>query len=183
LTVDIGCHTLQPWIPPLIAAAALNSLALIIGRGSWMHTVGVLSVLLWLCLPILVISGLLFVVGRPYEMARWLAVRAAVAVGVLASTGISAALGVPLAAWDVARAQAHCEKFIPAIEDYKRAHGAYPRDLSFLPRQSWRPYLAGSDCGYDVYQSGAFGFTFSDPRGLMRFVSYGSETGKWSVWQ
>jgi hypothetical protein len=166
----------------VIASAVLNALALYFGRGWWVHMVGVLAAMAWIGAPALVIGAVLWVVGFRYPAARRSAMVAFVAGVVVASTIASVLVGQLVVSYDIARAKAYCETFIPAIEQYRRAHGTYPRDLRAIPQMAGSPpRLAGQGCQYTAVESG-FTFTLLDPRRLMAFISYRDSERAWVEW-
>ncbi len=105
---------------------------------------------------------------------------------------------------DLQKVQAHCESFLPALEEYHKENGAFPSELQQLPsfkqmeeervkRKEELPWIlkevsAKQPQGVPYYraikQGKDFEFFFDDPAdiGLQQYVYTGS-SGAWSLEQ
>ena len=99
-----------------LVSALLNAGMVILGRGSWLHTVAVLFGGIYVGLPALFLGGCGYLTGYRKDVAR-----IAVAVFVLtASLVISLIPGRVLVKHDIAAARAYCESLMPGIDRYRQ---------------------------------------------------------------
>jgi hypothetical protein len=164
----------------IAAALLLNGALLWTGRGGLGHIVLALGIALWLGLPFVVIGAAVYALSRRRPRTRRVGRGLAVFGTVCISGIVSLAPGHWLVEHDIAAAERDGDAVAAQLDDYKRSHGSYPRDLSAIRREPNPPFLA-RDLGY--YSDGSrFGFTIGDPRGLMDFIGYSSEDHLWKTW-
>jgi hypothetical protein len=165
----------------VLAAVAFNVVALVVGRGYFIHWFAVLVIAVYVGAPALVLGGCAYLLRKRFRFAGQLA-RVSVLVSIVsASTLISLLPGRELAKHDIATAKAYCDALISQIEQHKRTRGVYPPDLSAFRRQGDGPRLVRRNLHY--WSDGVhYEMTFGDPRGIMNFVSYGSMNPRWSEW-
>lgn len=171
----------------VLASALLNGVALAAGRGSFIHWFAVMVIATYVGVPALVIGACSYFLRNRFLFAQRLARVAALVAVVSASTLVSLIPGRELVKGDIAAAKKYCESLIPEIDEYQRAHGAYPLDISLIPQSGEVPRLLrgsqsrGEFCQY--WSDGSeFSFNFGDPRGIMNFIGYNSHVRRWSEW-
>jgi hypothetical protein len=137
--------------------------------------------LIYVGAPALVIAAGAYCLRHRYGFARRLASFGALVMLVSASSVASLAAGGVLADRDIAAAKEYCQPLIAAVEAYHAEHGAYPADVSDILGNRVTPRLLR---GHRFYWSNGvtFEMTFGDPRGMMNFIGYNSETHRWSEW-
>ena len=158
-------------------SALLNAGMVILGRGSWLHTVAVLAAGIYVGLPALFLGGCGYLVGYRKDVAR-----IAVAVFVLTtSLVISLIPGRALVKHDIAAARTYCESLMPGIDRYRQEHGVYPLTIAVVAHGENMPRLLRNTSFY--WSDGlTYGFNFGDPRGMMNFAGYNSQTRQWDEW-
>jgi hypothetical protein len=162
-----------------LASVVLNGVALLAGRGSWGHGLLVLGIAIYIAAPALVGAMLAFCFRHRWRFARRVALIAGAVAVVSASLPLSLIPSGAIANRDIAAAKEYCETVFPAIEQYRRMNGVYPRDLSVIQRSPQVPRLMRRFPWY--WSDGSrFEIFLIDPRGLMSFISYDSQTGRWT---
>jgi hypothetical protein len=68
---------------------------------------------------------------------------------------------------------------LPALDDYKHAHGTYPRDLKVVSGKHELPRML-RDFPYYWTDGAEFHFTFLDPSGMMNGFEYSSRSKRWA---
>ena len=68
---------------------------------------------------------------------------------------------------------------MPVLDDYKRAHGTYPRDLKVVSGSHEPPRML-RDFPYYWADGAEFHFTFLDPSGMMNGFEYSSRSKRWA---
>ena len=165
----------------VVASALLNGVAIVAGRGSFYHLLAVLGAAIYVGVPALIGFVCSRLVRERVPLARRLAPVAGAVALVSASTLLSLVPGAAVARRDIAAARSYCESLIPAIDEYQRTHGAFPSNIVFVAKDREVPRLLR---GVTYYWSDGTEFTinFGDPRGMMNFIGYNSETRRWSEW-
>jgi hypothetical protein len=164
----------------LVAAAVLNAAMLFWLRGGWGHEFFATIIALWLGLPAVMIGGGLYAFAS--RSPRWRNIGRGFGIaGVVCISGlISIAPGQWLIERDIVEAERYCDGLIRQIEEYRRSHGSYPRDLSPIQQELLPPHLAR---GARYWSNGSeFGIDMGDPRGLMNFIGYSSTSRQWHAW-
>jgi len=165
----------------IAAGVALNVWASLAGRGSFLHHVAVLGCTVWIGLPLFVVGGVVFVIGRRKASPRLLsgAVWLLLAGLVVASSLVSLIPGRRSANADISAAQRYCEEAANGLEEVKAKTGLYPTNLpsstASLPRLLNAHAFFWSD-GTN-YQ-----FTFPDPTGMMDMFGFDNGNKKWQKW-
>jgi hypothetical protein len=158
-----------------------NVVALMVGRGYFIHWFAVLVIAIYVGAPAMVLGGCAYLLRKRFRFAGQLA-RVSIFISIVSvSTLISLLPGRELAKHDIAAGKAFCDSLISQIERDKRTRGAYPPDLSAIWRRGDGPRLVRKDLHY--WSDGVqYEMTFGDPRGIMNFVSYSSMNPHWSEW-
>ena len=160
------------------AALLLNTLLVVLGRGTFINAVLAVAFPVYVGAPALVVAFIAFMLRRRYASAGTVA-RISAAIGCVAVSALaSLPVGAAVASHDIRDAETYCESFIPQIQAYKRTHGEYPRQLSLAAIRRARPRLIRDRLFYSSDTS-AFYFSFEDPRGLLNTMEYSSKTAQW----
>ena len=164
----------------MVASVLVNAALLLVGRGGFIHWFSAMVIALDLGIPGVLIGGSVYAVGYRFRLARRIG-RVIALVGAVCVSGlISLAPGQWVVRHDIAAAERYCDALILQVDDHKRDHGSYPRDLSLLRRDPDVPRLARS---MHYWSDGStFGFDLGDPRGIMSFIGYSSTTRRWREW-
>jgi len=167
----------------ICASLLLNVVLLLIGRGSFGHWFLALVLATWIAGYALLLAGGLYVIGYWAPRIR----RGARIVAIIALVCVSGVISLAPGHWvvehDIDAAKRYCDALIIQIDDYKRAHGAYPADVSVLHPDPNVPLLLRADWStmYRPYGSW-FSIDFTDPRGIMNWIGYSSTTREWRTW-
>jgi hypothetical protein len=165
----------------LLGSAVLNGVALAVGRGGFLHVVAVLGCALYVGVPALAVWTCAYALENRFRLAGRIARVAMLVASVSVSTLLSLLPGREMAKRDIATAKAYCDSLISQIEQHHQTRGVYPPDLAPFWRQGDGPHLVRHSLHY--WSDGAqYTFTFSDPRGMMNFVSYRSSDRSWAEW-
>jgi hypothetical protein len=166
----------------ICASVLLNLVLLLLGRGSFGHWFLALVLATWIAGYALLLAGGLYVIGYWAPRVR----RAARIVAIIALVCVSGVISLAPGHWmvehDIVAAKRYCEALIVQIDDYKRAHGSYPVDMSVLHPDPNVPLLLRGDWP-SIYQNhdSRFSINFTDPRGIMNWIGYDSSTREWST--
>ena len=172
----------KPLLFVVMAAVVLNSLATFIGRGSFLHTVALMALCMWIVAPVLLLAGVTMVVAakhgaRGYYRAAQVALLGALALGSLC---ISALTGGLVRERDIAEAKRYCESYVPSLDRHRSEHGKYPPSLDEVARTDEVPRLLANATFY--WPDGdEFRFEFGDPGALMSFITDDSERRAWET--
>ena len=173
----------RPLLIAGVTALVLNVLFTFIGRGSFIHLVMVLGLVLWIASPVLLLAAVTMVVAtrmekRLYAKAAYVVLLASL---VMWSLSISILTGDVVRERDIARAKAYCESLIPALERHRGQRGSYPQTLEGISLAKEHPRLL---IGSAFYRSDgeAYCFDFGDPGRLMGYVAYDSTRREWHEW-
>ena len=161
---------------PLSIAVIVNVVLIFVGRGSFLHMVGVMGLVVWVALPAGAVAGLLYFMKRRGRFARVTFAIACVAL----STIVSAVGGTFLLQHDIAQAKAFCESLVPKLEQHRAKTLSYPDRIEAIDRRTPPRLLRDGD-----YYSGspnAYSFSFSDPGGMMNGFAWDSHAGRWEEW-
>jgi hypothetical protein len=173
-------HITPLFIAAAAIAAILNVVLIFVGRGSFLHLVGVMGAVVWVALPAGVISGLLrFVTRRNGAPNRFARVTLAI-MCVALSTVVSAVAGSFVLQRDIAQAKAFCESLIPKLEQHRAKTLSYPDRLESIDRRT-PPYLLRSR-PYYTGSPNAYSFSFDDPGGMMNGFAWSSDANRWEEW-
>lgn len=167
------------WISFAVVATIVNVALVFFGRGSFLHSVIAISLIVWVALPAFAVAVLCVLLRKRgpgfRRTARWTA-----GIGVIASSClISLPIGSALLRHDIATARAFCESLVPKIEAYRAHHGKYPRDIRAVAGSGATPRLLEAP-GYYGSNGESYSFFFEDPSGMMNSFSYDSATKTWS---
>lgn len=165
----------------LAASAALNLLATLLGRGSFVHFVGAIGVAAYIGLPAFIAGTLFYALRSRYARARTIATLAWTVSVVALSVLISIWPGRRLAARDIAEAEAYCEMLATKLDAVRQQTGRYPVDLSALRGGSEGPRLVRESLGYSS-DGGEFELTIDDPREPMNNLAFRSSDRRWLSW-
>ena len=170
------------WIIAITSSIFLNVFLILWGRGSFASTLITIGAAIWVGVPLLVLSTVLFLIARYKNSARYKRIfSSSIAVAlIIASTLISIPIGTRVLAYDVRKAMVFCEDLIPELELSKHTHGVYPQDITVLLDNRRLPDVLNGT----FYQSDGTGFTFtiSNPGTIMGGKQFSSRTGEWSNW-
>lgn len=166
-----------------LAGLLLNGLAIWLGRGSFVHTIGVIAIAAYVGLPALIAGILFYALRSRYGRARTIGI-AAWTVSIVALSGLlSLWPGRALADHDVAEAKAYCEQLAARLDALRQQTGRYPADLSTLRAAAVEPRLVRESLSYSSGADGAtFELAFTDPRQLMTGLAYHSGDRRWVDW-
>ncbi|HUP62955.1 MAG TPA: hypothetical protein VNA69_21360 [Thermoanaerobaculia bacterium] len=164
-----------------ILIVALNIVAAFVGRGSFLHVMIALMLLMYVVVPATVLALLAMVVARwrpaLHAVARWLFVVALVAGSFL----LSVPPGILLLRRDIAAAKSYCDALVPRLEEHRRMHGAYPEKIGAVSNAADRPRLLVRDTFY-MSNGVEFLFSFDNPGGMFNGFSFASTDGRWEEW-
>ena len=165
----------------VLASALVNAVAIAAGRGSFAHYLAVFALGIYVGVPAAVICLCSWLVRDRFPFAGRMARGAGLVACVSASALLSLVPGTALAKRDIAAARSYCDSLIPAIDQYQRTHGVFPSNIVFVAKDREVPRLLR---GVTYYWSDGneFIINFGDPRGMMNFIGYSSETRRWSEW-
>ncbi len=165
----------------IAASVALNLLATLLGRGSFVHFVGAIGVAAYIGIPAFIAGTLFYALRSRYARARTIATLAWTVSVIALSVLISIWPGRRLAARDVAEAEAYCERLAAKLDAVRQQTGRYPVDLSALRSGTDGPRLVRESLSYSS-DGGEFELTFNDPRELMNDLAYRSSDRRWLSW-
>ncbi len=116
----------------LIAGGVGFSVAMVLSfifRGDFGHGLIVACVLIYIVLPLMLIAGIIFIVGRLWHR-KWLSWILTVALALMAFSSVqvvSMPIGWYLQEGDVRLAREYCEQLIPLLKAHKEQAGSYPK--------------------------------------------------------
>ena len=160
------------------ASVLLNCALLWIGRGGFFHWFSAMVIALYLGIPGVLVGGSVYALAHRFPSARRIGQVIALVGAVCVSALISLAPGYWMVRHDIAAAERYCDALIVQVDDYKRAQGSYPADISSFRHRRDEPILVRGSLSYWSNASG-FGLDFVDPRGLMNFIGYASADRRW----
>ena len=151
----------------------------LLGRGSFFHWVAVGALVVVAAAAAL--AGILaFAVSNigpspRIRAAAWISLGLA---AVLGSTLASLPLGNMILRSDVHAAKEYCESLVPRLEEHRRLHGTYPRDINAVGYTPDPPRLLRERMYYSSDGS-SYSFDFTNPSGLLNGFRYDSDSRKW----
>ena len=172
-------------VPALVVAACSGSARWLLTRAALILAAGVSVAILATFITGVVVAAIFFVTLPLLVVAAASyggALRPVGRVGMLVAAVTFSALisfftGDEVAKHDVAWMTKYCEALASKLDEYKRARGAYPRDLSPLLSHD---RVAPSDLEYSSDGS-RFTLSFNHPRRLLTRYNYSSQTRTWFV--
>jgi hypothetical protein len=176
----IGEERMPRPLPVAIFSLAAIVGLVFVGRGSFVHTVVVLALLLYIAGPLLLVSAVLFAFrrGRPKIQQ---ALRGVIGIVIiLLTTLLSLPAGGLVHDRDVARAKAFCEALVPELDRYKQTTGSYPRTIAPVLRDAPPPLLL-RDRTFYMSNGAEFEFSFTDRAGMMNGFTYFSAERIWQL--
>ncbi|HET6407365.1 MAG TPA: hypothetical protein VFG14_05745 [Chthoniobacteraceae bacterium] len=136
--------------------------------------------LVWVGVPAAIIASVLLLVANRTGRSRRLGLTIFSVVG--ASTclvGLAVLSNHFVQEWAVSEAKAFPARIAPYLEEYRRAHGAYPKTLDQLPAKPPLPRLMR---GFGYHSDGqSYSFMFPQPGGFIDCWNYDSETQTWEL--
>ena len=148
---------------PLTASVLLNVVLVLLGRGSFGHWFLAMVLATWIAGYALLLAGGLYVIGYWAPRLRRSARIVAIITLVCVSGVVSLAPGPWVVEHDIDAAKRYCNALIVQIDDYQRAPGSYPVDVSVLHPDPNVPLLLRGDWSsmYRTYGSW-FSIDFTD---------------------
>lgn len=163
------------------ASVALNLLATVFGRGSFVHTILAVGIAAYIGLPAFIAGTVFYALRARYRRAQRITVLswtvAAVAVSLLASLWA----GTYLVLRDIADAQDYCDAIVARLDQVHQSTGHYPSDLSAFRHDGEGPRLVRQSLSYSS-DGNEFELTFIDPRGIMNGLAFRSRERRWVEW-
>jgi hypothetical protein len=165
----------------ILVSALLIAGMVILFRGSWLHTVAVLSAGIYLGIPTAIVGAIAYLLRYRSRVAKQMASAAAAVLIVIVSLFISLIPGHALVSHDIEEAKTYCEALIPRIESYHQEHGVYPTEIAAVLHLGKPPHLLRHGSFY--WSNGQeYRFDIGDPRGIMNFIRFISQTREWQEW-
>jgi hypothetical protein len=168
------------WVVVALAiSAVLNTIAVMVGRGSYAQTMFVLHAILFVGLPAFVAGLVLMIAGRENRWNLFLAGYALNLVSLVAGLMVvSAFVGFFIADRDVRETKEYCEWLVPQLEKYRQDKGQYPDDIDEIISRGLEPPLL---LGNTFYRKAGEGYVmeFRDPSTKSRMVEYSSWKKQW----
>jgi hypothetical protein len=172
------------WVVVALAiSAGLNTVAVMVGRGTYEHIMFVLHGILFVGVPAFVAGLILMIMGREKRWNLFLAGYALNLVSLVAGLMVvSAFVGLFIADRDVKETKEYCEWLVPQLEKYKQDKGQYPDDIDKIISRGLEPPLL---LGSTFYSKAGDGYVmeFKDPSTRQRMVEYSSWKKQWQTHQ
>ena len=176
---------IQRYIWMVIISLCFMVVLTFLGRGSFLHSLIVFSIVAYIAIPSIIICVLAKLIAkfwRPMLMRKiqligfWL-------VGISLFQLLSLATGDILNDQDIKKAQQFCESLMPLLDSYKQEAGDYPESIAkIIPEDCKIPRILKSG---DYYYKGdsSFTFSFDNPQAfLFGGYEYDSIDKKWKEW-
>jgi hypothetical protein len=163
----------------IMTTASVTAIALLLGalgRGTWLHQVVSVSVLLWIGLPVLLL--LLAALIRRQFFATL------VGAATLWFIGLQLMSGLGFLLWDISVSQRYCESLVPILDAVYSETGQYPLSLAGDARlMTPRPAVFGRSL-VNYYSDGAtFSFEVSNPAEIFGGFTFDHDDRRWSEWR
>ncbi len=167
-----------------VIAVVVNCLLTFYFRGSFGHYIFVLIGCLYVVLPLLILTGILFCVSflEPKGRLRRVSINFFLVSLLLGSTVVSVIIGIQLTRHDIAEAKSFCEELVPELDIYQLEHGAYPKSIETLVGNRKLPVILRRVGAFYHSDGDNFSFNFMDPSKLMVGFEFWSERRQWHRW-
>jgi hypothetical protein len=162
----------------LVISAVLNTIAVMVGRGSYEHITLVLYGILLVGFPTFVASLILMIMGQKrwnLFFAGYVLNLVSLVVCLMIASGF---IGLFVASRDVKDAKAYCESLVPRLEKYKDDKGEYPEQIDEIVSRGTEPEMFLGKPFYMKVGKG-YSFEFRHPSKKMEVVGYSSWRGTW----
>lgn len=162
----------------------LNVLLTVFGRGGFGHFIIVAVLCLYIGLPVLGASAILYRVAK-YKSSDKIRVvsKFCFYLAVLLGSSVASVFsGGVLQNSDISKAKMYCESLIPALDGYKDVNGNYPKSLTEVSDQEKVPRLL-MEGSYYSSDGDSFSYSFSDPGAFMAWFAFSSKERQWYEWQ
>jgi hypothetical protein len=163
----------------LVISVVLNTIAVMVGRGSYEHIMFVLWCVFFVGAPAFVVSLVLMVMGREKRwnlfLAGYVLNLVSLVVGLMV---VSAFVGLLVAGRDVEDARAYCRGLVPRLEKYREEAGKYPDDVAAVSAGGNEPLLLKGKRFYVPHADG-YVMEFRDPSKKQRMIEYSSLKKEW----
>jgi hypothetical protein len=158
-----------------------NVLITYFGRGSFGHVIIILSSIIWIALPVLAISIVLLIIGKKLQNKKtvYFSLRGGTISLIIISTAISLPFGGLLRVNDIRDAKTYCEQIIPRVENYKREHGIYPKDINDIKLGDKKAPRLLQKFGYYNSDGTNYRFDFPDPGDMLGVFGYDNSQKEW----